>query len=60
MADRHTTKAYSLRVSEPIMSEIRTIAEEESRSLNMQIEHILSMYLKERREYKNSLEPYKL
>lgn len=48
MADRHTNKAYSLRISEAIISEIRTIAEEESRTLNKQIEYVLAQYLKER------------
>lgn len=46
--DRHTKKAYSLRLDESIMSTLREIAEEEHRTLNKQIEYALSIYITDR------------
>jgi len=46
--DRHTKKAYSLRLDETIMNTLREIAKEELRPLNKQIEYALSIYISDR------------
>ena len=48
MASRHKNKAFTLRINESLMNNLRIIAEEENRTVNKQIEYALSLYIADR------------
>lgn len=48
MQGKYKNKAYPLRIDENIMNKLREIAEQESRTLNKQIEYILRQWLEDK------------
>lgn len=48
MQGKYKNKAYPLRIEEATLNAVKSIAEEEGRTANKQIEHILREYVKDR------------
>lgn len=51
MQGKYKNKAYSLRIEEKTLDTIKSIAAEEGRTANKQIEHILENYIENRTNY---------
>lgn len=57
-AGQHRNKAYPLRIDEEVMEQVKTIATEENRTVNKQIEQILKLYIELHQTKKNIASTY--